>query len=920
MKKNLLFLLFALMCGLNANAQTGTIVTKDMAVTFAKNFTNNPSIYDYYVGPTRYKFSSNQSGIVIGDGMEDCWLVFVDLKPNAGWEHPCEYYYIKQKYIIGDKNFIVRKDSVCPPANVNLEPYKKTNRYGTKSRMKPYVPKIQSNSPNVAAGHTYAVIVNGGMTATANNERYWNDCSFMYKTLRNRYGIPKQNIKVLMSDGTSDGKDMLLTDGGFASSPLDLDDDGSPDIEYAATKANLSAVLGGLAQKLTDDDHLFLFFMDHGGYDNVSKKSYIYMWNYEMMYPSELASYLNPINAGYISMLFGQCNAGGFIEPLKATNRIITTACKDTELSYACEEIPFDEFVYHWTSAVNGYDAYGNAVSASENISLLNAWKYASRQDMYANGGSRYATETPMTNYFTFSVAYDLSFANIPPVVDLCFDEYSEPLISYLRTREYEKQTNPYYYKIDEEDVEAYRKHNFWSSPYIWLRNNPDGVEVQKTEKPIIDEDGTPIYMYVKVRNKGVKPYISGMRVKSFWAQTSLVLTEASWKGYSTQNLSHGGAFSEKNITDKIQPGQNTVVQLRKFFTDDPYIWMQEEGANLCVLAFLTEKESTENIPVDSNLIAAVWDTDKLAQSNVNILSYADLYKDTLLVLAPNAKPYTCYYDLRVMNTPSINSLFSEADVSLKMSSDLVSSWNNGGQIYEDIEKDKNSQGLFNLKSTSSKLGRLKLTPNQKGKIGLCCNFYADKAITERKEYDIDIALIDNATGQCLGGETFRITQEPRPAINPQVETALQSGKVVLTATNVSESAKYYWYDASGKLVGTGSTFNVPAGQQASNYTVRVEATSDGAISYSQATMVHESSIRNVNSTPKEINVTFESPVSSNATLRLASSTGNMPASDYGVESGTTTYSIPAANMPAGVYQVTLIEDGTVTGTKKFTK
>lgn len=38
------------------------------------------------------------------------------------------------------------------------------------------------------------------------------------------------------------------------------------------------------------------------------------------------------------------------------------------------------------------------------------------------------------------------------------------------------------------------------------------------------------------------------------------------------------------------------------------------------------------------------------------------------------------------------------------------------------------------------------------------------------------------------------------------------------------------------------------------------------------------------------------------------------------VESGATTCTIPADGMPSGVYQVTLIENGTVTGTKKFTK
>lgn len=38
------------------------------------------------------------------------------------------------------------------------------------------------------------------------------------------------------------------------------------------------------------------------------------------------------------------------------------------------------------------------------------------------------------------------------------------------------------------------------------------------------------------------------------------------------------------------------------------------------------------------------------------------------------------------------------------------------------------------------------------------------------------------------------------------------------------------------------------------------------------------------------------------------------------IESGASSYDIPATNLPSGIYQLTLIEDGSVTGTMKFTK
>ena len=59
-----------------------------------------------------------------------------------------------------------------------------------------------------------------------------------------------------MSDGTDPAADMHATTGGYKSSPLDLDNDGQPDIQYAATRANVKNVLSSLSQRIGKDDHL----------------------------------------------------------------------------------------------------------------------------------------------------------------------------------------------------------------------------------------------------------------------------------------------------------------------------------------------------------------------------------------------------------------------------------------------------------------------------------------------------------------------------------------------------------------------------------------------------------------------------------------------------------------------------------------
>ena len=232
----------------------------------------------------------------------------------------------------------------------------------------------------------HAVIVSGGMNKLMNHERYWNDCAFLYRTLRQDYHIPKRNITVLISDGGDPANDqMTINNNGFDSSSTDLDGDGERDVFLAATMKNLVSVLTSLSSSLTTDDHLFLFLIDHGGSDDGEHDSYLWLWNSEKLYDTVLAMLLDQFNVGSINILAGQCYSGGFIDNLSANGRIVTTACRGDELSWMCPDKNYDEFIYHWTCAIAGHDETGNAVRADNNsdgrVSMAEAFAYASSHD-----------------------------------------------------------------------------------------------------------------------------------------------------------------------------------------------------------------------------------------------------------------------------------------------------------------------------------------------------------------------------------------------------------------------------------------------------------------------------------------------------------------------------------------------------------
>lgn len=285
---------------------------------------------------------------------------FVDEEPLKGWPHKCSIVTIPiMKGNSGsayDPNRVTHLQQL--PANYSSFPFKIVNRYGINKglKMKVGMATLSENDINIAE-HTYAIILSGGHSPQFNYERYWNDCSYIYQTLRNKYGIPKSNIMLLMADGNNPGKDMN-TMGAFKSSPTDLDFDNQVDLYLAATKNNVKTVFHDLSQKLTDQDHLFIYVIDHGGSLDGISQSYIALWNQEQLKDGELSEMLDKINARSVSVLLGQCNSGGFLDNLQKSGRVIATACTGSQSSWSCPDIPYDEFVFQWTNGMNKKNGY----------------------------------------------------------------------------------------------------------------------------------------------------------------------------------------------------------------------------------------------------------------------------------------------------------------------------------------------------------------------------------------------------------------------------------------------------------------------------------------------------------------------------------------------------------------------------------
>lgn len=355
------------------------------------------------------------------------WFVFIDDMPNKGWTHPCRYVFMNLKnneYMIIKGKLPPKVDEMISINFVENGPPETGNVFVKSPRKKKTI-SLKSSTTINNLGRNYAVVISGGMNRANNWRRYWNDCSAIYRCLTTRYGYLDTDIYVLMSDGTSTGLDRRIGLNTYDSSPLDLDGDGDNDIDFSAKKTNISQVFNTLRSRVTDKDHVFIYTTDHG--DNISGWDVqLLLWG-ETITDKEFAAEVDKINhASSISIVMEQCYSGGFIDDLQGGNRVIATACRHDELSCGSGTYTQNEFVHHWTAAVNGTYPDGTVANADSNgdgyISMQETFIYARDNDN--------CTETPQYSSINQSYGFNTTMFGLELCSNL-FEIKNEVITSY---------------------------------------------------------------------------------------------------------------------------------------------------------------------------------------------------------------------------------------------------------------------------------------------------------------------------------------------------------------------------------------------------------------------------------------------------------------------------------------------------------
>lgn len=836
---------------------------------------------------------------ILQDNSQTAWTIFVDAEPMKGWEHEC-YVLTVPKTITTSINVAVPSSKVerkLPPSG-NFAPLSVKNRYGTNANSKPTVFKVsQSNAGQEAAHRTYAIILSGGVNKMSNYERYWNDCSFIYQTLVNKYGVPKGNIYPIMSDGTNPAEDMRLTTGGFKSQPLDLDNDGVADIKLAATRANIQSTLNILRTKLQEDDHLFFYVIDHGGTSNGH--SYICLWNNEQLKDTVLADMLKPFTDKFVNVnvVLGQCFSGGFNSYLTKAGCVVASASTGSESSWACPDIPYDEFVYQWTTAINGANHRGAKVypdtDKNGRITMEEAFIYAKNHDRRSEEHPQYVS-TPL------SVGEDLAFNNLAPAVDLYIKDNPEDT-----GKEPNLTTN-----------------EFWKSPSICVRNYDDGIF--EHQNPEYSSDHQMSFIYVRIYNRGKKDYTGGKFIQMYWAQASTGLTPKAWKGreiYKDENSSRqyatGGAMEAAYI-ERIPAGGWRDVKV-KWSLPNLLEYYPEGNFHFCLLGKISDT------PYDDGYIDGVtyfdlrWSNDQ-AQKNVTIIRKKDVNKGFNVYVRNLLSTQTAYTLELIPQSDADAMIYSMAKVEMTMSPKVYAAWEQGGFQFEGLEIPSSpSNGTdmrkVRLLSPQSKVKRITLKGDEFDVVSLKFDFY--KYSTVSKTYTFDLIQKDE-NGNIVGGETF-VVESPTLTYKPIVidPIPINPGYIKLNAVS-SDFSSYTWKDNNGNKLGEGNTITVSPTKDNTTYTVTA-INEEGEIAEESISLDAENGIKSVSSEAGSIKVILHGEAADNSRITISSVIDGAVVASGILSEGQSEISFNVPKGSSEIFVVTYIVDEVVVDSRKIT-
>lgn len=392
---------------------------------------------------------------------------------------------------------------------------------------------------------------------------------------------------------------------------------------------------------------------------------------------------------------------------------------------------------------------------------------------------------------------------------------------------------------------------NFWSAPEIWIQYTKDG-DINEHLNPIPKSKN---YIKVRVWNRGTKTS-KPSTVTAYWSKagTNLPWPEA-WTGEVLEDgVAMGARISDVGKIPPIEPGGSYVATI-EWHTPDPEQYANVAnkhvgGDNLwhfCLLLRIADKNDPDTYKFAPTASLNVINNNNAAQRNVTFVKTGNSFGYQGTVSMSNNSNTNKRYDLDVVEVleKGQTSIFQQAEVSLKMSPQILNAWIKGGKEGVHLRTTAVPE-IVEYTSSNGVLKNIIFNPKEYSLVKLKVNFTSTLPWYANPEKRTLLLRQIDEEGNVVGGETFVFIRNPRAIIYPYIEKEVEGDSLKLSVRNVDEEAEYRWFNSDGILVGENSLLSCLPSKN-SIYKVEVTAKSDGYRTFSEINIDAENKESNLN-------------------------------------------------------------------------
>ncbi|MBI4647900.1 MAG: hypothetical protein HY738_15245, partial [Bacteroidia bacterium] len=382
-----------------------------------------------------------------------------------------------------------------------------------------------------------------------------------------------------------------------------------------------------------------------------------------------------------------------------------------------------------------------------------------------------------------------------------------------------------------------------WISEDIWVRNQQDGI--QEHENPVYSPT-QPVYVYVKIRNRGCSSSLGTEELNLRWAKASTALSwPENWDGstdlvdgdLSTQPNAIAGNLIATQPIGIIQPGETTILEFawNPPNPDDYYVINPEPG-HFCLLARIVAANDPMAVTETASLGANVVNNNNIVWKNLTIVQGG---KNISTAISNVKNIETCYnLAFKVPIEEANNSIINNAKITIDLGEALYQKWVNGGQLATGIEIDTTQRYSLKIISPLAKIKNLIFQPGEMQFFNLRVNYSALHNDEQKSDFMLDAVQEYCIDSSVTGGVRFAFHKPVCPIPYAGIDTIIcASGNVTLTASPIISGAIYKWFNKqTNQLLDTGVTITV---SPAITTTYILEMTSpEGCIDYDEINII----------------------------------------------------------------------------------